>query len=99
MGSRVFLGHGNFGVPRYESKYKSSQHFPMGGYESVNLRELHQLLQFKNHYKHGAQAFRVLPLGIFGGPERTESLYFERGKWPFMFFPLGFFVPIGCLWA
>ena len=54
MGSRAFLGHGNFSAPRYESKYESSQHFPMGGYESVILRELHRLLQFKIHYKHGA---------------------------------------------
>ena len=39
---------------RYESKYESSQHFPMGGYESVILKELHRLLQFKIYYKHGA---------------------------------------------
>ena len=54
MGSRAFLGRGNFSAPRYESKYESSQHFPMGGYESVTLKELHWFLQFKTHYKHGA---------------------------------------------
>ena len=39
---------------RYESKYESSQHFPMGGYESVILKESHRLLQPKIYYKHGA---------------------------------------------
>ena len=50
-GPRAFL---NFWRGRYESKYESSQHFPMGGYESVILKELHQLLQFKIYYKEGA---------------------------------------------
>ena len=50
-GPRAFL---NFWRGRYESKYESSQHFPMGGYESVILKELHRLLQFEIYYKHGA---------------------------------------------
>ena len=54
MGSCVFLGCGNFGAPRYESKYESDQHFPMGGYKSVTLKELHRFLQFEIYYKHGA---------------------------------------------
>ena len=50
-GPHAFL---NFWRERNESKYESSQHFPMGGYESVILKELHQLLQLKICYKEGA---------------------------------------------
>ena len=46
-GPRAFL---NFWWGRYES----SQHFPIGGYESITLKELHRFLQFEIYYKHGA---------------------------------------------
>ena len=54
MGSDAFLGRGNFDTPWYESKYESSQHFPMGGYKSIILKELHRFLQFEIYYKHRA---------------------------------------------
>ena len=50
----------------------------MRRYESITLKEFCQFLQQLKitYFKHGTLAFWEMPLGIFGGPERTVSSCF-----------------------
>ena len=75
MGPCAFLACGNFGVPRYESKYESTQPFVWEGTNQL-LQGALSIFAIKIYFKHGLLAFWGMPLGIFGGPERTEGSCF-----------------------